>query len=108
MFRNNPLTRLSPTRSDTILSAGTFNFLKMAVSTIIECEKANITASMVICFTVKVKDAIAPNAAYKFKVLPNTKTMAASPGNPNINISGLNSMDIHPMIGVNLINVTIR
>jgi len=108
MFKNNPLIIQSPTLNETIFSVGTFNLLKIAVSTIIEWEKANITANIVICFTLKVNEAIAPKAAYKFKVLPRTKTIAASPGNPNRNINGLKIIEIQPIIGVNLINVIIR
>lgn len=70
-----------------------------------ECEKANITANIVICLMVKDKEAIAPSAAYMFKVFPKTKTIAASPGKPNKNIIGLNATEIQSINGVNLIKV---
>jgi hypothetical protein len=47
----------------TILHAETLSLLKIAVSTIIECEKDNITARIVNCFTEKSMETIAPMAA---------------------------------------------
>jgi len=86
----------------------TLSFLKTAVSTINECEKPSIIANIVICFAVNDKEAIAPKAAYRFKVFPNTRTIAASPGKPNANIIGLNMKAIQSIIGVNLIIVITR
>lgn len=103
-----PLSKLSPILNETILTAETFNFLKIAVSTINEWENANMTARMVICLKVSVKDAIAPSAAYRFNELPRTSTIAASPGKPNKNMSGLNNTEMKSIIGVIPIKVTIK
>ena len=67
-----------------------------------------MTASMVICLKVSVKEAIAPSAAYRFNELPRTSTIAASPGNPNKNMSGLNKTEIRSIMGVMPIKVTIK
>ena len=108
MFRKTPLNRQRLNRKLTILNPETLSFLKIAVSTIKECENASITAKMVICLAVNVNEAMAPSAAYKFKVFPSTSTIAASPGSPNKNITGLNTTAIQFSTGVIPINVTTR
>jgi len=69
-------------------------------------EKDSITAKIVACLTVKDKLAMAPMAAMRFIQLPKTSTMEASPGKPNIPITGPNHMEIIFRIPLNLKKVT--
>src|SRR5699024_273825 len=52
------------------------------------CENESIIAIIKTSFTVNSKDTIAPMASYRFKALPNTRGIAASPGKPIKPISG--------------------
>lgn len=95
-----PLNMLKNNLTATIRQEDTRNFLNIAVSTINECENDNMTAKIVNCLMVKSIETIAPIAAYKLSTFPKTKTIAASPGKPKTNIKGLNTVEIHPSIGV--------
>lgn len=80
MLKENLTNKITPTLTPV--------FLATAVSVNRLCEKDSITAIIVISFPVKLRLAKAPIAAKIFTMFPNTNTRDASPGNPNILITG--------------------
>src|SRR5699024_1295035 len=71
------------------------------------CEKDNIIARIKTSFTVKSNETIAPIPAYKLRVLPSTRGIAASPGKPINSIKGDTKRINQSSTGVNCKIVTI-
>ena len=63
-------------------------------------EKESITARINTSFTVKSKVKIPAIPAYKFKKLPRTSGIAASPGKPSKRMNGVIKSIIHGKTGV--------